>query len=46
VHRRIEERLAQGYGPQTPTMDTQLAFHFVYRRLPQRAVPSLPQDGE
>jgi predicted ATPase len=46
VHRRIGERLAQGYELQTPTMDTQLAFHFVYGRLPKRAVPSLYQDEE
>jgi predicted ATPase len=46
VHRRIGERLAQGYGPQTPTIATQLAFHFVHGRLPHRAVPSLHQDRE
>jgi hypothetical protein len=46
VHRRIGECLAQGYGSQTPTIATQLAFHFVHGRLPQRTVPSLQQDGE
>jgi CheY-like chemotaxis protein len=34
VHRRMRERPAQGYGPQTPTIATQLAFHFVHGRLP------------
>jgi predicted ATPase len=46
VHRRIGERLAQGYGPQTSTIATQLAFHFMHGHLPQRAVPSLHQHGE
>jgi predicted ATPase len=39
VHRRMRECWAQGYGPQTPTMAPQLAFHFVHGRLPHRAVP-------
>jgi hypothetical protein len=42
VHRRMRECLTQGYGPQTPTMATQLARHFVPGRLPHRAMPSLP----
>jgi DNA-binding winged helix-turn-helix (wHTH) protein len=46
VHRRIGERLAQGYGLQTSTIATQLAFHFVHGRLPKRAALSLHQDGE
>jgi len=41
VHRRMRECLTQGYGPQTPTMATPLAFHFVPGRLPHRAGPSL-----
>ena len=35
------DSLTQGYGPQTPTMATPLAFHFVPGRLPHRAGPSL-----
>ena len=46
VHRRIGERLAQGYGPQTPMIATQLAFHFVHGRAPHRAVQYLHQAGE
>ena len=46
VHRRIGERLAQGYGPQTPMIATQLAFHFVHGRAPHRAVQYLRQVGE
>jgi predicted ATPase len=41
VHRRMGERLAQGYELQLPALATQLSFHFVPGRLPQRAVPSL-----
>jgi hypothetical protein len=37
VHRRIGERLAQGYGPQTPTIATQLVFHFVNGHVSHRA---------
>jgi hypothetical protein len=44
VHRRIGERLAQGYGPQTPTIATQLVFHFVHGRRPQQAGLSLHQN--
>jgi hypothetical protein len=46
VHRRMGERLEQSYGPQTPTIDTQLAYHFVQGRAPHRAVPYLHQAGE
>ena len=46
VHRRMGERLEQGYGPQTPTIATQLAHHFVQGRAPHRAVPYLHQAGE
>ena len=46
VHRRIGERLAQSYGPQTPTIATQLALHFVHGRTPHRAVQYLHQAGE
>jgi DNA-binding winged helix-turn-helix (wHTH) protein len=46
VHRRIGERLAQSYGPQTPTIATQLALHFAHGRLPHRAVQYLHQAGE
>jgi hypothetical protein len=46
VHRRIGERLAQSYGPQTPTIATQLALHFTHGRLPHRAVQYLHQAGE
>ena len=45
VHRRMGERLEQGYSPQTPTIATQLAHHFVQGRAPHRAVPYLPQAG-
>jgi predicted ATPase len=45
VHRRMRERLAQGYGPQTPTIATQLAFHFMHGRLPPWVMPSLHQAG-
>jgi predicted ATPase len=45
VHRRIGERLVQGYGRQTPTIATQLMFHFVHGGLPHQAVPSLHQAG-
>ena len=45
VHRRMGERLAQGYRPQTPTIATQLAHHFVQGRAPHRAVPYLHQAG-
>src|SRR5262245_52376117 len=41
VHRRMRERLTQGYGPQTSTMATQLAFPLVPGHLSHRAVPSL-----
>ena len=46
VHRRIGERLAQSYGPQTPTIATQLALHFAHGRLSHRAVQYLHQAGE
>jgi tetratricopeptide (TPR) repeat protein len=46
VHRRIGERLAQSYGPQTPMIATQLALHFVHGRAPCRAVQYLQQAGE
>ena len=46
VHRRMGERLEQGYSPQAPTIATQLARHFVQGRAPHRAVPYLQQAGE
>ena len=46
VHRRIGERLEQGYGPQTPMIAPQLALHFVHGRAPHRAVQYLRQVGE
>jgi hypothetical protein len=46
VHRRMGERLAQGYGPQTPIIATQLARHFMQGRAPHRAVPYLYQARE
>jgi predicted ATPase len=45
VHRRMGERLEQSYGPQTPTIATQLAHHFVQGRAPHRIVPYLYQAG-
>ena len=39
------ERLEQSYGPQTPTIATQMAYHFVQGRVPHRAVPDPPQAG-
>jgi hypothetical protein len=44
VHRRIGERLAQGYGPQTSMLATQmeLAFHSVHGRLPTEVGHTLP----
>jgi predicted ATPase len=43
VHRRMGERLEQGYGPQTPTIAPQLAHHFVQGPVLHRAGPYLPQ---
>jgi predicted ATPase len=45
AHRRMGERLAQGYGPQAPTITTQLARHFLQGCAPHRAVPYLHQAG-
>jgi predicted ATPase len=41
VHRRMQERLEQRDSPQTPTIATQLARHFVQGHASHRAVPSL-----
>ena len=47
VHRRmVGERLAQGYGLQTPTIATQLAFHFGHGHVSHQAVQYLHQAGE
>ena len=45
VHRRIGERLAQGYSPQTPTIATQLVCHFVCGHVSHQAAPYLHQAG-
>jgi predicted ATPase len=42
LHRRMGERLAQGYSPQTPTVATQLARHFVQGRAPPGGAVSAP----
>jgi hypothetical protein len=41
VHRRMRERLEQRDSPQTPTITTQLARHFVQGHASHRAVTSL-----
>jgi hypothetical protein len=46
VHRRMGERLAQGYSSQTPAIDAQLAHYFVQERALHRAMPSLHQAGK
>jgi predicted ATPase/DNA-binding winged helix-turn-helix (wHTH) protein len=46
VHRRIGERLGQSYGPQTPTIATQLALHFVRGHVSHQAAQYLHQAGE
>jgi predicted ATPase len=45
VHRRIGERLAQGYSPQTPTIATQLVCHFVRGHVSHQAARYLHQAG-
>jgi len=45
AHRRMGERLAPGYGPQAPTITTQLARHFLQGCAPHRAVPYLHKAG-